>query len=335
MTLLRCVDRQEAEQIIEEVHEGTFSTHASGHTLARKILRAGYYWPKLESDYHQHVRKCLKCQIHVDRINITPSTLHNLTSPWPFSMWGIEVIKPIEPNASNEHRFILVAIDYFTKWVEAASYSAITLSAVVKFIKKDIICRYGIPAHIIIDNDTNLNNKMMTELCEQFQIRHHNSTPNRPKMNGAVKATNKNIKKIIRKMAVTYKDWHEMLPYALHEYRTSVRTSTGATPYSLVYGTEAVLPIEVEIPSLRVLAEKRIKNAFDKKVKPRVFKTGDMVLKKVLPNARDSRGKWAPNYEGPYVVKHAFSGGALLVTDAEGHNLKYAMNTYSVKMFIP
>ncbi|RDX58307.1 Pol polyprotein, partial [Mucuna pruriens] len=95
-------------------------------------------------------------------------TLHNLTSPWPFYMWGIDVITPIEPKASNEHRFILVAIDYFTKWVEAASYSVITRSAMVKFIKKDIICRYGNPAHIIMDNGTNLNNKMLTKLCEQF-----------------------------------------------------------------------------------------------------------------------------------------------------------------------
>ena len=72
-------------------------------------------------------------------------------------------------------------------------------------------------------------------------------------MNGAVEAANKNIKKIIQKMTVTYKDWHEMLPFALHGYRTTVRTSTGATPFSLVYGMEAVLPIEVQIPSTRVL----------------------------------------------------------------------------------
>ena len=74
-------------------------------------------------------------------------------------------------------------------------------------------------------------------------------------MNGAVEAANKNIKRIVEKMTHTYKDWHEMLPFALMAYRTSIRTSTGTTPYSLVYGTEAVLPVEVEIPSLRVLAE--------------------------------------------------------------------------------
>ena len=128
----------------------------------------------------------------------------------------------------------------------------------VRFIKKEIISRYGLPRKIIIDNATNLNNKMMKEMCEDFKIQHHNSTPYRPKMNGAVEAANKNI---IQKMIVSYKDWHEMLPFALHGYRTSVRTSTGATPFSLVYGMEVVLPFEVEVPSLRIPAESGLKES--------------------------------------------------------------------------
>ena len=94
---------------------------------------------------------------------------------------------------------------------------------------------------------------MMEDLCKDFKIALHNSSSYIPKMNGVVEAADKNIKRIIQKMVVTYKDWHELLPFALHGYRTSVRTSTGATPYSLVYCMEAVLPVEVEIPSLRVL----------------------------------------------------------------------------------
>ena len=74
-------------------------------------------------------------------------------------------------------------------------------------------------------------------------------------MNGAVEAANKNIKNIVQKMVLTYKDWHEMLPFSLHGYRTSARTSTKETPFSLVYGMEAVLPVEVQIPSLRIMNE--------------------------------------------------------------------------------
>ncbi|KAL1072591.1 hypothetical protein V6Z11_D11G163400 [Gossypium hirsutum] len=102
---------------------------------------------------------------------------------------------------------------------------------------------------------------MMKEVCEQFQIKHHNSSPYRPKINGAVEAANKNIKRIVEKMTETNKDWHEKLPFTLYAYRTSVRTSTGATHFSLVYGMEAVLPIEVEISSLRVLIETRLEES--------------------------------------------------------------------------
>jgi transposase InsO family protein len=176
-------------------------------------------------------------------------------------MWGIDMIGMIEPKASIGHRFILVAIDYFTKWVEAASYTNVTRQVVAKFIKKEIICHYGVPNKIITDNGSNLNNQTIRELCENFKIEHHNSSPYHPKMNGAVEVANKNIKRIIQKMVKTYKDWHEMLPFALHGYRTAVRTSTGATSFSLVYGMEAVLPIEVEIPSLRVLMEAKLEEA--------------------------------------------------------------------------
>ncbi|RDX83081.1 Gypsy retrotransposon integrase-like protein 1, partial [Mucuna pruriens] len=139
LILLCCVDDQEAQEIMEEVHEGTFGTHTNGYTLTRKILKVGYYWAKMESNYCQNLKRCMKCQVYADNIHVAPSALHNLTSPWSFSMWGLDMIGPIEPKASNGHRFILVAIYYFTKWVKAASYTNVTKSVVVKFIKRDII----------------------------------------------------------------------------------------------------------------------------------------------------------------------------------------------------
>jgi len=110
MVFLRCVDAKEAEVILKDVHEGTFGTHMSGHSMARKILRAGYYWLTMENDCYRHVRKCEKFQVYADNINMAPTTLNVFTSPWPFSMWGIDVIGAIEPKASNGHRFILFAI---------------------------------------------------------------------------------------------------------------------------------------------------------------------------------------------------------------------------------
>ena len=110
------------------------------------------------------MRKCHKCQTYADNINVLPMSLNVLSSPWPFSMWGMDVIGPIEPKASNGHHFILVAIGYFTKWVKVASYAIVTQNVIVKFIKTELIGRYGIQSKLITDNATNLNNKMMTKL---------------------------------------------------------------------------------------------------------------------------------------------------------------------------
>ena len=150
-------------------------------------------------------------------------------------------------------------------------------------------------------------------------------------MNDVVESANKNLVKILKKMAETHKDWHDKLPYALWAYRTSVWTSTGATLYSLAYGMEAVLPIKVEIPSLRILREaeleeaewvedhytqlnlideyrlyamhhaqcyqKRVARAYQKKVRPSSFQPRDLVLRAIhLP---DSCGKFKPNWHDP------------------------------------
>uniref|UniRef100_A0A2N9FEE8 Uncharacterized protein n=1 Tax=Fagus sylvatica TaxID=28930 RepID=A0A2N9FEE8_FAGSY len=309
------------------------------------VLRYQALHPRQRRDCIRHVQTCHKCQMYQNSKNAPPQYLHTMASPWPFSAWGMDVIGAITPKASNGHEFILVAIDYFTKWVEACSFKNVTQVAVTRFVKNNIICRYGMPEMLITDNASNLNNRMMDQLCQQFKIQHHNSAPYRPKMNGAVEAANKNVKKILSKMTETYKDWHEHLPYALCAYRTSVRTSVGATPYSLVYGMEAVLPVEVEIPSLRILSQtqleeaewapsplyqRRIERAYNKKARPRTFQPGDLVLKKRNMALSDPRGKFAPSYEGPYVVKKAFSGGAIILADMDGEEFRSPINSDSV-----
>ena len=173
----------------------------------------------------------------------------------------MDAIGPIEPSTSNGHRFILVAIDYCTKWVEAASYNSVTKKVVAEFVHNNLICRFRVHESIITDNGANLSSHLMREICEQFKITHQYSTAYHPQMNEAVEATNKNIKRILRKMIDKHRGWHEMLPYALLGYHTTVRTSIGITPYFLVYGTKAVIPAEVEIPSLRIIQEAELSNA--------------------------------------------------------------------------
>jgi len=131
---------------------------------------------------------------------------------------------------------------------------------VAMFIRNNIICRYEVPNEIISDNGSHFKNEVV-DLLEKYNMTFHKSSIYRPQTNGAIEVANKNIKNILRKMVETYKDWPDKLPFALWGYRTSIRTSTGATPYSLVYGMKAVLPIKIEVPSLRIMAECQITEA--------------------------------------------------------------------------
>ncbi|RVW86247.1 Pol polyprotein [Vitis vinifera] len=242
---------------MREVHAGVCGPHIEGHMLARKIMMNGYFWLTMETDCCQFVQRCPECQIHGDLIHVPPSELHALTSPWPFSVWGIDIIGNISPKSSSGHEFILVGIDYFTKWVEAASYARLTSAGVARFIISHIICRYGVPHELISDRGVHFRAEV-DALVRRYGIRHHRSSAYRPQMNGAVEAANRNIKRILRRMVETSRGWSEKLPFTLWAYRTSFRTSKGATPYSLVYDMEAVLPVEIEMGSLRVALEQQI-----------------------------------------------------------------------------
>ena len=136
---MRCLDAEEAEKIMNEVHAGVCGPHMNGYVLAKKILRAGYYWLTMERDCFHFVKKCHQCQIHGDLIHSPHSELHPMAARWPFVAWGMDVIGPIEPKASNGHRFILVTIDYFTKWVEAITFKVVTKKEVVNLVHSNII----------------------------------------------------------------------------------------------------------------------------------------------------------------------------------------------------
>ena len=201
--LLLCLDRASADRVMREVHAGVCGPHMGGHMLTRKIMRTDYFWLTMETDCCQFVQRCLECRLlscmHGDLIHVPPFELHALTSPWPFSLWGIDIIRKILPKYSNGHEYILVAIDYFTKWVEASSYARLIVARVAKFIRSHIIYRYGFPHKLIYDRAVYFRGEVDT-LIQEYGIQHHRSSTYRSQTNRAVEAANKNIKRILRKM---------------------------------------------------------------------------------------------------------------------------------------
>ncbi|XP_077222028.1 uncharacterized protein LOC143855861 [Tasmannia lanceolata] len=121
-------------------------------------------------------------------------------------VWGIYIIGKVSSKSSSGHEYILVAIDSFTKWVEAASYASLSSASVARFIRTNMTCRYGVPHELIPDNGSHFK-KEVTHLCEEFKIKHHKSSPYRPQTNGAVEAANKTVK-VYNKLMAKYNSWN-------------------------------------------------------------------------------------------------------------------------------
>jgi hypothetical protein len=270
------------------------------------------------------------------------------------------------PRGKGGVRFAVVAVDYFTKWVEVEALVSITAKSVEKFLWKNVVCQYGIPHAFVTDNGKQFDCESFREWCAELHIRNYLSSPGHPQANGQVDATNKTIFKILKKKLGDRKgDWAEDLPEVLWAYRTTKRTLTEETPYALAFGTEAVIPAELGSGSLRdetfraeandeglkihldLLQEKRdraqitmsayqqrISKYFNKKVKPRDFKVGDLVLRKVTLATKDpAEGKLASSWEGPYKVISCHRPGAYYLEDQKGKVLQRPWNAEHLKKY--
>ncbi|XP_057803529.1 uncharacterized protein LOC131018847 [Salvia miltiorrhiza] len=138
---LKCLSSEEAEFALREIHQGCCGNHAGYKDLTRKIIRAGFYWPGIDKDTKAYVKKCGSCQRHAPRINIPGEEMGIMYSAHPFDKWGIDIVGKL-PTAPGGKCFLIVAVDYFSKWVEAEAVTRVDEATIEKFIWKNICCRY-------------------------------------------------------------------------------------------------------------------------------------------------------------------------------------------------
>ncbi len=139
---LRCLEPQEAQEVLSEIHEGYCGNHKGGRSLASKILRTGYYWPTLRADCQEFSSKCKACQIHAPYIHQPSEELHSISAPWPFMKWGMDIVGKL-PQAPGQKVFMLAMTDYFSKWIEADSYREVKEKDVISFINKKSFADMG------------------------------------------------------------------------------------------------------------------------------------------------------------------------------------------------
>ena len=186
---LRCLNHDEADYIMREVHEVICGNHLGARSLVHKLIRAGYYWPTMLKDAQAYVKACYKCQRFSNLIRQPSEALTPMTAPWPFAQWGLDIIGPF-PTALRQLKFLVVGIDYFTKWVEAEPLATITEKSIRTFAWRNIICRYGIPRVLVSDNGKRFDNSAFRDFCSELGIKNHYSSPAHPQTNGQVEVTN-------------------------------------------------------------------------------------------------------------------------------------------------
>nr|XP_027093723.1 protein NYNRIN-like [Coffea arabica] len=316
---LRCFGEDESMQAMEEAHSGICGAHQSGPKLHFRIKRMGYYWPTTVKDCIDFARRYQACQFHENFIHQPPKPLHPTVASWPFDAWGLDIVGSL-PKSFGGHIFILAATNYFSKWAEAVFLREVKKENVVDFIRLHIIYRYGVPRYIITDNGKPFCNVAMNKLCEKFHFKQYNSSMYYAATNGLAEAFNKTL----------------------------------STPYALVYGVEAVLPLECQIPSLRIaiqegfseennvrlrleeleaLDEKRLETqqriecyqarlskAFNKHVRPRSFQIGELVLavRRPIILTHGGQRKFTPKWDGPYVVREVYTNGSYKLVAEDG-----------------
>ena len=174
-----CLTHEEDEKFLNDYHSGACGGHMSGYVTAQKILRAGYFWPSLFKDCIYVVRKCHNCQIFYCKVRAPPTPLHPIIAIGHFTKWGIDFIT-CNPHLAGGHAYIILAVDYFTKWVEAMPTFSADGKTTATFIFYHIIARFGVPQAIITDHGSHFRNIMMNELTDQLGLHHDSSTPYYP-----------------------------------------------------------------------------------------------------------------------------------------------------------
>ncbi|GJW15048.1 reverse transcriptase domain-containing protein [Tanacetum coccineum] len=317
---LRCVGPLQANYVLREIHEGSCSMHAGTRSVVAKAFQTRYYWPIMHKDARALIRACQDCQVHRPVPRNPQQKLTPITSSWPFYKWGIDIAEPFS-KGPGKVKFLIVAIDYFTKWIEAKPVATITGNQVKKFVWDNIVCRFGLPGEIISDNGKQFRDNPFKDWCEKLCIRQRFASAKHPQANG-----------------------------------------NGDTPFSLTYETEAVIPAEIGMPTLRTVkvdmvqnhealeinldlleerkehaaireakSKEKIEKYYNSKVRNITFRPGDLVYRSNDASRAEEVGKLGPKWEGPYEVTEAFGMGMYKLRDRDRKKLLRTWNVRNIK----
>ncbi|GJZ34452.1 reverse transcriptase domain-containing protein [Tanacetum coccineum] len=328
----QCVHGKEALDILEACHNGPTGGHHGANITAKKVFDVGFFWPTIYKDAHELVKNCDLCQRQGKISQRDEMPQNSIQVCEIFDVWGIDFMGPFPSSRGN--KYILVAVDYLSKWVEAKALPTNDARVVCKFLKS-LFARFGAPRAIISDRGTHFCNDQFAKVMLKYGVTHRLSTAYHPQTSGQVKVSNRGLKRILeRTVGENHASWSDKLDDALWAFRTAYKTPIGCTPYKLVYGKAFQLNELNELCDHAyensLIYKEKTERIHDAKIKNRVFNIGDQVF---LFNSRLKMfsGKLKSRWSRPFTITQVFPYGTVELSQNSGPNFK--VNGHRIKHY--
>ena len=338
--------RELRQSLLEEAHQGRFAGHLGEKKILDRLKRY-VWWPGIRNDVHKFCRGCLACSSRKGTRKTCKPPLQPIPVGGPFHRIGVDVLQL--PLTEKGNRYVVVFMDYLTKWPEAFAVPDQKAETIARLLVEEIVCRHGIPEELLSDRGTNFLSSLLQEVCKLLEVKKINTSGYHPQTDGLVEKFNSTLVNMIAKSCdVRDRDWDDHLPYLLFAYRVSAQESTKESPFFLLYGRDARVPTSTVLTHVRTpyavdvsdykedilsslstawkLAGDNIKQSqvtqkrqYDRLSKKVSVRPGDRVMVHMPAEAQGKNLKLSRPFHGPYrVLKVTPSNAEVRLVDRPG-----------------